>query len=214
VINVCVCDSMKKVSSGSQLSDMVKTHHNRVSHVPQSKIPKSSSDDSLRTRAFVSEVSPPPEASSKASDIMYAVVSKGLASSQCLADISELETAPDIRVSETDITGNLASCLATEVIPDEGNGELITTRAAELESESAKNVTMRYAKEITSAAAEGTRRLSRKRSLDGSQELPCEDVVDRQVSQKVSDLPPEGKELLSVNLQECSAKNTLDVDDD
>lgn len=202
---------MKKVSSGSQLSDMVKSHH-RMAHAPQSKLPKSSSDESLRTRAFVSEVSPPPEVS-KASDIMYAMVSKGLASSQCLADISELETAPDIRVSEAEITGNLASCLATEVIPDTGNGELITTRAAELESESAKNVTMRYAKELTSAASEGARRLSRKRSLDGSQELPsCEDVVDRQVSQKVSDLPPEGRELLSVNLEECSAKNTLDVE--
>jgi hypothetical protein len=201
---------MKKVSSGNQLSELpharVLGHTPLVGHGPtlNSKKPlsKSSSEESLqKTRAFVAEVSSPPE---MATEIMYAVVSKGLVASECLADI-ELESAPDIEIDKREIAGNLAACMATPVVPEAGNGEMVNNKAAELESEVAKNVTQRYAKEI---GLTSPRRLSRKRSLDIDIE-----AIDGQNSfgTKSIKVNEQGKQLLEIGLETQLEKNTIDI---
>lgn len=214
---------MKKVSSGNQLSELpharVLGHTPLVGHGPPltSKKPlsKSSSEESLqKTRAFVTEVAPPPKMDT---EIMYAVVSKGLVASECLADI-ELESAPDIKIDKREIAGNLAACMATPVVPESGNGEMVNNKAAELESEVAKNVTLRYAKEVgKSATVRGLtspRRLSRKRSLDIDVEAIDEQNSfgnsSRETAKSIK-VNEQGKQLLEIGLETQLEKNTIDM---
>lgn len=213
---------MKKVSSGTQLSEMTS---NRLHFGPapalglqvkkKASLHKSGSEESLqKTHAYGADISPPPEAVSTSQEIMFAVVSKGLTASECLVDFEELEPAPDVRVSNKEM-GDLAACMATPVIPDVGNGEIVSGRAAELQAESAKNVTLRYAKEISSSASNVTRRLSRrlsrKRSFDDPQIATLVSGYEEGSAQKkkAGDIPHEARVLLDANLSECSQKNTL-----
>lgn len=217
---------MKKVSSGTQLSEMTSNRQHfstapSISFQVKKKptLHKSSSEESLqKTQAYLSEISPPPEPVSNTQEIMYAVVSKGLAASECLVDFEELEPAPGIHLNDKKV-GDLAACMATPVIPDVGNGEIVTGRAAELQAESAKNVTLRYAKEIANSASDVTRRLSRrlsrKRSMDDGQLthlVGAEQEAASNPRKKVADIPHEAKELLNANLVECSEKNKLSLD--
>jgi len=217
---------MKKVSSGTQLSDLANRHYfgttSTAFGVQTKKKPalqKSGSEDSLqKTHAYLSDISPAPEPVGTTQEVMYAIASKGLTASECLVDLEELESAPSINVENRGI-GDLAVCMATPVIPDVGNGEIVTGRAAELQAESAKNVTLRYAKEIGNSAANVTRRLSRrisrKRSLDDAQLKLVEsedESSQRSVQKKISvDISKEAKEILDANLSECSEKNTLEA---
>ncbi len=218
---------MKRVSSGSQLSEMTNRPHFGSSSAfgfhaqKKTALHKSSSEDSLqKSHVFVSDVSPPPETVGTSQEVMYAIVSKGLTASECLVDLEELESAPDIHVGNRGF-GDLAACMATPVVPDVGNGEIVAGRAAELQAESAKNVTLRYAKEIGNSAANATRRLSRrlsrKRSLDDVQLTTLVDDNDK-TSQKIEqkkdlvEIPREAKEILDANLTQCSEKNTLETD--
>lgn len=220
---------MKRVSSGSQLSEMANRHYfgsnsTFSAHTKKkSALHKSSSDDSLqKSQVFVSDVSPPPEAVSTSQEVMYAIVSKGLTASECLVDLEELESAPSINVGNRGF-GDLAACIATPVVPDVGNGEIVVGKAAELQAESAKNVTLRYAKEIGNSTANATRRLSRrlsrKRSFDDAQinilEEDTRGICDKKSQQneqkkKVAEISQEAKEILNANLSQCSEKNTLE----
>ena len=172
-----------------------------------------------KTHAYLSDISPPPEPVGTTQEVMYAIASKGLTASECLIDLEELESAPRINIDNKGI-GDLAVCMATPVVPDVGNGEIVTGRAAELQAESAKNVTLRYAKEIGNSAADATRRLSRrlsrKRSLDDVQLTKLveteEESSQRSVPKRISvDISKEAKEILDANLSECSEKNTLEA---
>lgn len=216
---------MKKVSSGTQLSEMATSRHqfgSTSSYGLQAKkkagLHKSGSDESLqKTYVYAANFTPPPEPVDTAQEIMYAIASKGLTASECLVDFEELESAPRIHAGDREI-GDLAVCMATPVVPDVGNGEIVSGRAAELQAESAKNVTLRYAKEIANSASNATRRLSRrlsrKRSLDDTQitKLVASSSEERG-SQKMKhvDISQEAKVILDANLSECSEKNTLET---
>jgi hypothetical protein len=166
---------MKKVGSNTNLCELgahSPAHSSQFVRAPK-LMPKSSSAESLTTKALhYAAIQPTPAHSGSNSDVVFAVMSKGLAASECLIDIEELESAPALgpdgparRGDLQEVSSQLASCMATPVVPDVGNGELVAGKAAELEAESAKEVEIRYLKE-TSLVKGRERRLSRKRSRD------------------------------------------------
>jgi hypothetical protein len=92
-------------------------------------------------------------------EIAYALASRGASFLECLPNI-EMKDAPSV---------DLATCMATPVIPDEGPGAEVRQRAAAIATEAEEQLRLRYAEEITARAAvrlgRGTSS-SRKRSLD------------------------------------------------
>jgi len=92
-------------------------------------------------------------------EITYALASRGASFLECLPSI-EMKDAPSI---------DLATCMATPVIPDEGPGAEVRQRAAAIATEAQAQLRLRYAEEITARAAVRVGRAtrsSRKRSLD------------------------------------------------
>ena len=97
-------------------------------------------------------LSPAPSA-----DLVFAIATKGLPSTECLANI-EMKDAPSL---------DLAMCMATPVVPDEGPGAEVRQRAAAMNAQAEMQLRLRYAEEIAARAAVRMRRiLSRKRSVD------------------------------------------------
>ena len=99
---------------------------------------------------------PPPS-----SEIAYAFASEGITSIECLP--LEMKTAPSLSASM-----DLAMCMATPVIPDEGPGAEVRQRVAAIGAQAEAQLRLRYAEEIASRAVVRLRRMSsgRKRSLD------------------------------------------------
>ncbi len=91
-------------------------------------------------------------------EINYALASRGVSFLECLPSI-EMKDAPSL---------DLATCMATPVIPDEGTGAEVRQRAAAIANEAEVELRLRYAEEITARAAVRLGRITsnRKRSLD------------------------------------------------
>lgn len=122
---------------------------------------------STQTHAFAFDHDAPPIPTVPIpEDVAFAVASKGIISAtECLAsiDMAEAPQLSDHHVNQFDV----ASCLATPVIPDQNNGELVQQRAARLSAQSEVHLRLRYMQEISGAAVRSSiRRLTRKRSLD------------------------------------------------
>ena len=198
---------MKKASSHPHLAELAHSPANsqgaafaqRPKGLPR---PKSNESLSAQTRVRASLHAANYVANS-GGEIMYAVMNKGLVASECLVNIEEIESAPALRDEEvsSQMASSLASCIATQVLPDVGNGELVSSKAEERYDSSAKQVEARYMRETARDAARGEtavketaaalrpgrpleveRRLSRKRSrgelsveekaiLDGHEEV-------------------------------------------
>lgn len=90
-------------------------------------------------------------------DIVYAIATKGLPSTECLASM-EMKDAPSL---------DLAVCMATPVVPDEGPGVEVRQRIAAITKQAEFQIRLRYAEEIAARTAVRMRsRLTRKRSID------------------------------------------------
>ena len=172
---------MKKVSSHPQLVELANSPANSQGAAfvqrPKGLVrPKSNESLSAQTKALGGPLhhqvhsNAPAYVANSGSEIMFAVMNKGLAASECLVNIEEIESAPALKDQEvsSQLATSLASCIATQVLPDVGNGEIVAAKAAELSASSAKEVEARYMKETQTAARTGRpeveRRLSRKRS--------------------------------------------------
>ena len=91
------------------------------------------------------------------SEIVYSLTSRGLTSLECLPSI-EMKDAPPV---------DIAFCMATPVVPDEGPGAEVRERAANMAAQAEAQLRLRYAEEIAARAAVRVRRMcSKKRSLD------------------------------------------------
>ena len=152
---------MKKASSHPHLAELAHSPANsqgaafaqRPKGLPR---PKSNESLSAQTRVRASLHAANYVANS-GGEIMYAVMNKGLVASECLVNIEEIESAPALRDEEvsSQMASSLASCIATQVLPDVGNGELVSSKAAELYDSSAKQVEARYMRETARDAARG-----------------------------------------------------------
>ncbi|KAL4513372.1 hypothetical protein Ndes2526B_g05049 [Nannochloris sp. 'desiccata'] len=92
-------------------------------------------------------------------EISYALASRGISFLECLPSI-EMKDAPSV---------DLATCMATPVIPDEGPGAEVRQRAAAIATQAEEQLRLRYAEEITARVAVRFGRITssnRKRSLD------------------------------------------------
>jgi hypothetical protein len=195
---------MKKVSSHTQLTDLANSPANSQGAAfvqrPKGLVrPKSNDSLSAQTKTMAA-LHYTANAANTGSEVMYAVMNKGLAASQCLVNIEEIEGAPALRDEEvsSQLATSLASCIATQVVPDVGNGEMIASKAAELSASSAKAVEVRYMQE-TKAAARPERRLSRKRSR-GELTVEEKELLD-------------GHEVVGKVIDEVERKNTRQVAD-
>lgn len=108
---------------------------------------------------------PPP------SELAMAVASRGiLSATECL--VVDLEQAPAL----TDTARDVAACMASPMLPDRSNAEMITARASQMASQAETHIRLRYVDEVSNKlptdeelAARGSpkrERLRRKRSLD------------------------------------------------
>jgi len=207
-------------------------------------MPRNSSEESLRTRAILgTDIYVPPteqvaqsNSGQESVEVAYAVVSKGLAATECLSTI-ELEEAPSLVGRQgsfkREVAAELAACMATPVLPDDTNGEIVNRRAAQLESEIHRNIKERYAQEVSRFAPEASRRrsrLGRKRSLGDAMPEDCSDSDDnisvhytnilleggngsKKSDMAAEDLTQQEIEILSKQIEECQAKHTLVSED-
>lgn len=163
--------------------------------------------DSLKPHAISLDVPPSPSAPSvHDSDLVYAVASKGLTATECLASIEMEQAPPLVQVSSSEQrlrALDVAACMATPVLPDEGNGELVQKTASKLGARAEAQLRLRYAQEITNAAARSStlRRLSRKRSLD---ELDIAETLSASLDEPMRSLDstgttPETKRLVAAH---------------
>lgn len=218
----------------------------RAAFVKSKPMPRNSSEESLRTRAVLgTDIYVPPtehvaqtNSGQESVEVAYAVVSKGLAATECLSTI-ELEEAPSLVGKQgsfkREVAAELAACMATPVLPDDTNGEIVNRRAAQLESEIQRNIKERYAQEVSRFAPEASRRrLGRKRSLGDAMPEDCSDSDDninvhynnilleselevRSGSKKndisAEDLTQQEIDILNKQIEECQAKHTLVSED-
>lgn len=216
----------------------------RSTFVKSKPMPRNSSEESLRTRAILgTDIYVPPteqvaqsNSGQESVEVAYAVVSKGLAATECLSTI-ELEEAPSLVGRQgsfkREVAAELAACMATPVLPDDTNGEIVNRRAAQLESEIHRNIKERYAQEVSRFAPEASRsrsRLGRKRSLGDAMPEDCSDSDDnisvhytnilleggngsKKSDMAAEDLTQQEIEILSKQIEECQAKHTLVSED-
>ena len=98
-----------------------------------------------------------PMSPAPSTEITYALASRGISFLECLPSI-EMKDAPSL---------DLATCMATPVIPDDGLGAEVRQRAAAIATEAEAQLRLRYVEEITARAAVRLGRITnRKRSLD------------------------------------------------
>lgn len=165
-------------------------------------------------------------------DIVYAMAAKGITATECFA---EMETAPDlVHSSSSDIRAralDIAACMATPVLADEGNGELVKEKAAKLEARTQAELRTRYVQEITSAASRANfanrlRRLNRKRSLDdldlhealmSEEDIDMLDDAPRRVETGPEASSPETKRLVAAHggrlLGDGHLRNRLELEE-
>ena len=176
--------------------------------------PRSHENLSSATRAL-SHFTPSLEGNvTPTADIVYAVMNKGLAASECLVNIEEIKSAPALVDTNEEVSSQLATCIATQVMPDQGNGEIVASKAAELKDASSKEVEERYMRETrratrvsvrvgvwtsarTSARAGDLPQISRKRSRGDLT------VEEREILEDLADV---GKVI-----EEQAVKNRLEV---
>lgn len=219
---------------------------NRAAFVKSKPMPRNSSEESLRTRAVLgTDVYVPPtdqvaqsNSRQESVEVAYAVVSKGLAATECLSTI-ELEEAPSLVGKQgsfkREVAAELAACMATPVLPDDTNGEIVNRRAAQLESEIQRNIKERYAQEVSRFAPESARRrLGRKRSLGDAMPEDCSDSDDninihyknilleseikvgsgsKKNDISAEELTQQEIDILNKQIEECQAKHTLVSED-
>ena len=216
---------MQKSSSHPKLTELAHSPANSHGNAFVKALPRPRSHESLsaatQTKAFSHthvnvnvNVNATP-----AADILFAVTQKGLAASECLVNIEEIERAPALVDSNDEVSSQLAfaSCIAQQVIPEVGNGEIVASKAAELKDAASKMVEARYARETTTrVAVEGG--TERGDGSGGEAEVEAaakgESTATR-LSRKRSrgDLSVEEKEALEERIEEQLAKNTVVVDE-
>ena len=133
----------------------------------------------------------------------------------------ELEEAPElVSHNKSEVAAELAVCMATPVLPDTGNGELVAKRTSQLRSEIENDIKERYVQEIQKNA--GRSRIRRKRSLGDADLCNSEDHPDEGIIRlpsvpkigDVKDISPEGEQLMQQSIEEVQMKHTLDLEDE
>jgi len=124
---------MQKSSSHPKLTELAHSPANSHGNAFVKALPRPRSHESLsaatQTKAFShthvnvnANVNATP-----AADIVFAVTQKGLAASECLVNIEEIERAPALVDSNEEVSSQFASCIAQQVIPEVGNGEIVAS---------------------------------------------------------------------------------------
>jgi hypothetical protein len=216
-------DSMKKSSSHPHLAELAHSPANSqgafVQRPKSLARPKSNESLSAQTRVKASIHAANYDVANSGSEIMFAVMNKGLAASECLVNIEEIENAPALRDEEvsSQLASSLASCIATQVLPDVGNGELVSSKAAELFDSSVKQVEARYMRET--ARGEAAVREAAVREAARA-ETALKETVERRLSRKRSrgELSVEERAILDGHeevgkvIDEVAEKNTTELD--
>lgn len=215
--------SMKKSSSHPHLAELAHSPANlQGAFVQRPKglsRPKSNENLSAQTRVKAS-MHATNYLANTGSEVMFAVMNKGLAASECLVNIEEIENAPALRDEEvsSQLASSLASCIATQVLPDVGNGELVSSKAAELFDSSAKQVEARYMRETAVRDAARGEAAVKETAVALRPGRPVE--VERRLSRKRSrgELSVEEKAILDGHeevgkvIDEVAEKNTREME--
>jgi hypothetical protein len=215
-------NSMKKSSSHPHLAELAHSPANSqgafVQRPKSLARPKSNESLSAQTRVKAS-IHAANYVANSGSEIMFAVMNKGLAASECLVNIEEIENAPALRDEEvsSQLASSLASCIATQVLPDVGNGELVSSKAAELFDSSVKQVEARYMRETARGEA-AVREAAVREAARG--ETALKETVERRLSRKRSrgELSVEERAILDGHeevgkvIDEVAEKNTTELD--
>ena len=216
--------SMKKSSSHPHLAELAHSPANSQGAFVQRPKglarPKSNESLSAQTRVKAS-IHAANYVANPGSEVMFAVMNKGLAASECLVNIEEIENAPALRDEEvsSQMASSLASCIATQVLPDVGNGELVSSKAAELFDSSVKQVEARYMRETAVREAARGEAAVKETAAALRPGRPVE--VERRLSRKRSrgELSVEEKAILDSHeevgkvIDEVAEKNTVNYDD-